>query len=874
MPLPAGAKLGPYQIIAPIGAGGMGEVYRARDTQLDRDVAIKILPASFARDPDRMARFEREAKVLASLNHPNIAQIYGVEDNALIMELVEGESPKGPLPFDEAWKIAMQIADALEYAHEKGVVHRDLKPANLKATADGVVKLLDFGLAKAFSDTPESPPSDPVNSPTLTMNATLAGVILGTAAYMAPEQAKGKRVDKRADIWSWGVVLHELLTGDRLFKGGDPADTLAQVLTKEPDLERVPPNVRKLLRRCLEKDPRKRLRDIGDARDLLTEEAAPVVAAPSPLWPAAAALFLAASGALGWIAWRATRPVEHPPIRLNVDLGPDAVAGKEATIALSPDGTRIVFPIQRNGIRQLAIRFLDQADATPIPASEGGVDPFFSPDGQWIGFFNNSNLMKAAVQGGGAVPLCHSPNSLGGSWGDNGNIIVGGPSGLWSCSATSSADQQIEDGGYQQFPQVLPGSSSILFTGSNVELSAAVYAVSLKTGRAKMLIPDAYAPLFVPTFGKKGHLLYLRQNTNTMFAVPFDPDHLEIQGSPAPLVNDVAAGSAIGPQAESRQYDVSRNGTLVYLIGKTEGVSYPISSLDASGKTTELLAKGRYDSPRFSPDGKRLAYIASTGGGAEVWVYDVERKTPAQLTFSAPGDYELAWAPDSKHLVFSSGSTLWWARADGSSPPRSLLNIKGDTLRPQSVAPNGSRLAFTRSTNGLPDVWTVSLDQSDPDHPRPGRPDAFLNDPKIVEVDAAFSPDGRFLAYSSTESTSEEVYVRSFPGPGGKWKVSSGGGKFPVWSRAAHELLFLGSDDHLMVTDYTAQGDTFSPGIPRQWSSTLIRRSGVRQNFDLAPDGKHVAMFPAPRQEAQGPPRVTFMLNFFDYLRRAAPQAK
>jgi Tol biopolymer transport system component len=572
------------------------------------------------------------------LNHPNIAQIYGVEDHALIMELVEGESLKGSLPFDEAWKIAMQIADALEYAHEKGVVHRDLKPANLKVTADGVVNLLDSGLAKAVSDTPGSPASDPVNSPTLTMNATLAGVILGTAAYMAPEQAKGKRVDKGADIWSWGVVLYELLTGDRLFKGDDAADTLAQVLTKEPDLERIAPNVRKLLRRCLEKDPKNRLRDISVAKELLEQNPRVKARATSKLPWKAAGVLLVVSAALGWIAWRSTRPVEHPPIRLNVDLGPDAVAGEEATIALSPDGTRIVFPIQRNGIRQLAIRFLDQAGATPIPASERGVDPFFSPDGQWIGFFNSSNLMKAVVQGGGAMPLCHSTNSLGGSWGDNDNIIVGGPSGLWSCSAASSANQQVVDDGYQQFPQVLPGSSSILFTGSNVELSAAVYAVSLKAGRTKMLIPDAYGPLYVPTSGKRGHLLYLRQNTNKMFAVPFDPDHLDIQGSPAPLVTDVAAGRAIGPQAESRQYDVSRNGTLVYLIGKTEGVSYRISSLDASGKTTKLVAQGSYDSPRFSPDGQRLAYIASTGNGADVWVYDVERKTPAQLTFGAPGD--------------------------------------------------------------------------------------------------------------------------------------------------------------------------------------------------------------------------------------------
>jgi Tol biopolymer transport system component len=870
MPLSGGEKLGPYEISAPLGAGGMGEVYRARDTRLKRDVAVKVLPQTFAFDPERMARFQREAEVLASLNHPNIAHIYGVEDRALIMELVEGESPKGPLPFDEAWKIASQMAEALEYAHEKGVVHRDLKPANLKVTPDGVVKLLDFGLAKAFNDTPESPNTDPVNSPTLTINPTVTGVILGTAAYMAPEQARGKRVDKRADVWSWGVVLYELLTGERLFQGDDAADTLAQVLTKEPDLTRVPPQLRKLLERCLEKDPRKRLRDIGDARHLLREKAE--FAAPLParkarwFWPAVAALLLPTSGALAWIAWRPARPVEHPPIRLNVNLGPDAVAGAEATLAISPDGTRIVFPVQRNGTVQLATRLLDQADATPIRGSEGGTDPFFSPDGQWIAFFSGRQLMKAPVQGTGAVPLCYGRRILGGYWSENGNIIFGGPSGLRSCSAATAALQQVSASGYQVFPQLLPGGSAIIFTAAGRGLNTNIDVLSLKTGRTRTLISDAYAPLFVPTGGEKGHLLYLR--LNRMFRVAFDPDKLDIQGSPTPLVDDVSAALG-GFPANSRQYDVSRNGTLVYLIRKAEASSYPISLLDANGKTTELVAQGIYDSPRFSPDGKRLAYLATVGQGADVWTYDVERKNPAQLTFNAPGNNELAWAPDSKHLVFSSGSTLWWARADGSEPPQTLLDIKGEILRPQSFAPDGRRLAFVQGN--LPEIWTIPLDLTDPEHPKPGKPEPFLNDPKIVEIDAAFSPDGRFLAYDTDESGNQDVYVRPFPGPGGKWKVSTAGGKFPVWSRSAHQLFFLGDDDRIMMADFAAQGDTFSPGVPRPWSSTRIRRNGVRQVYDLAPDGKHIAMFPAP---AEGPPQVTFIFNFFDYIQRLSAPGK
>ena len=395
---PSGFRLGSYEIVALLGAGGMGEVYRARDTKLRRDVAIKILPPAFAQDANRMARFEREARVLASLNHPNIAQIYGVEERALVMELVEGESPKGPMPFDDAWKIAMQIADALEYAHDRGVVHRDLKPANVKVTPEGLVKLLDFGLAKAYSDQPDPASGDSSLSPTVTLGATVAGTIMGTAAYMSPEQARGKPVDKRADIWSWGVVLYELLTGEQMFQGEDAAETLAAVIHEQPEVEKAPPQVRKLLQRCMEKDPKNRLRDISVAKELLESE--PQAAASLPSWFRAggwiiAGVLLATSAALGWIAWRATRPVTHKLVRLDVDLGADVSLPTPGAsfVTLSPDGTRLVYSASVGGGQpRLFVRRLDQPNATELPGTEGAIRPFFSPDGQWIGFASGGIL--------------------------------------------------------------------------------------------------------------------------------------------------------------------------------------------------------------------------------------------------------------------------------------------------------------------------------------------------------------------------------------------------------------------------------------------------------------------------------------------------
>jgi serine/threonine-protein kinase len=558
----------------------MGEVWRATDSKLNREVAIKILPEPFAADPDRLARFTREAQVLASLNHPNIAAIYGVEARAIVMELVDGPTladriEQGPMPLDEARPVARQVAEALEYAHDHGVIHRDLKPANIKITPDGRVKVLDFGLAKAISG--ETVSSDQSNSPTLTIRATMAGVIIGTAAYMSPEQAKGKPVDRRADIWAFGIVLLEMLTGRRVYTGETVSETLAAVIMKEPDLSALPratpAAVRTLLRRCIDRDPRQRLRDIGEARIAL--EAAPSKEPSSPP-PAAtarrvvvlawsAAILAGAVLALGFVLWRVTRPTDRPMMRLSVDLGPDAVPNNQFTAVISPDGRRLVYSVRGTGnTTVLATRLLDQSQATVLAGTENATVPFFRPDGQWIGFFSDGKLKKISTQGGAAVVLCEAPNPRGAWWGEDG-AIVATPNLQHLFRIPESGGSQLqpigrpEDHGDRtwRWPQVLPGGQAILITagaGTGGYEEANIEAVSLKTGQAKTLLRGGYFGRYLPS----GHLIYVHQGS--LLAVPFDVGRLETRGAPVPILNDVAGGEGNG----AGELDFSQTGTLVY----------------------------------------------------------------------------------------------------------------------------------------------------------------------------------------------------------------------------------------------------------------------------------------------------------------------
>jgi Tol biopolymer transport system component len=883
MPLSVGTKIGPYEILAPLGAGGMGEVYRARDSKLGRQVAIKVLPDALARDPERMARFEREAKMLAALNHPNIASIYGVEGPALVMELVEGETLTGPLPIDAALNQARQIAEALEYAHERGVIHRDLKPANIKVTPDGVVKLLDFGLAKAIEDPAE--PSDPSNSPTLTLGHTRAGVILGTAAYMSPEQAHGKTADRRSDIFSFGAVLYGMLTGRQAFTGESVGDTLASVLKLEPDWEGLPPGtppaIVRLLQRCLTKDRKQRLQAIGEARIALespaAEEPDPRIAQSrlgTVATVVAGALFLIAA-ALGWIAWRATRPVDHPLVRLDVDLGPEVALAPGPsplpTVILSPDGTRLVYISGSPG--RLYVRRMDQSKANELAGTNGAFAPFFEPDGQWIGFAAGNKLNKVSVEGGAVVQITDIPVQFAGaSWGEDGSIIVGQgvgkglmripPGGGLPTPLTELASGEL----YHEYPQILPGGKSVLFVAFPKTYDpdqASIEAVALADRRRHPLVKGT-SPHYLPS----GHLLYT--NKGTLFAIPFDSDRLEIRGPAVPILDD--AGYALN--SGFVDVDSAADGTLVYRRGAvSRGPEISIVQwLDAAGKKETVLT-GAYGVPRISADGKRLALEVPIGGTTDVRVYDQQQEAWTRLTFGGPPNITPAWSPDGRYVVFgSSRAGLSWSRSDGSGQPQSLMQTQNAQLYP-SFAPDGKHLAFCELNGAHMKIWITPLEDSGGQLRAAGQPEQFLKD-QFDDREPAFSPDGRWLAYGSDESGKNEVYVRPLPlltsGEGAKVPISNNGGRAPRWSPNGRDLLYQ-SRDQIMAVSYTVNGDSFRAEKPRVW---LAKVDGTFS--DLSPDGKRVlvVMSPAAAEALKPDHEVTFLFNFFDELRRRAPTGK
>ena len=902
-----GQKLGPYEILAKLGEGGMGEVYRARDTMLDRDVAIKVLPDSFATDPDRVARFEREAKTLAALNHPNVGQIYGVYESgsrrALVLELVEGPTladriAMGPVPLEDALPIARQIADSLEAAHEHGIVHRDLKPANIKLRADGTVKVLDFGLAKAI-DPAAAALSGVSQSPTLTTPAmTVAGVILGTAAYMSPEQARGGPVEKRADIWAFGVVLYEMLSGRRLFDEPTVSDTLAAVLKGDVALDALPREtpvtVRALIARCLTRDWRRRLRDIGEARIVIEDAiahpdattATPYANATAPRWwrllPWSVAAVFAIVAGLAWAPWKSTAPAAEP-VRLSIELGPSvhAIPGSGPAVVLSPDGSTIAFRgrIGDGERSRVFLRHLSRLDAVPLTGTDGADNIFFSPDGNWIAFSADNKLKKIRVDGGDAITLCDVTTTYrSGDWTEDGHIVFASSSrsGLSRVSANGGKPEPVttlnQEAGEitHRFPQVLPGGRAVVFTAHTNSVSfddAAIMLQSLSGGTPRVLLRGGYYARYVPS----GHLVYLREST--LMAVPFDLDRLEVTGAPVRVVEGVATvvGSAYA------QFSISKSGVLAYLPSAGFSNAYPIMWLDALGKLQPMRTAGSYLAPRFSPDGRRVAMEVFGQGHFKIWVYDWMRDVMSRLTGDVDSDErQPLWSPDGRHIVFSSDrirgqAHLYAQQVDSAAPPQQLTD---KPLSEREIAgswlPDGKTLAITSRGTRAFDIMTLHIEGTETASWKPQSPTPLLN-ADFSEQAPAFSPDGRWLAYISNETGRNEVYVRRFPELDGREQISSDGGALPTWSRARKELFYT-SVGAIRVVGYAPSGAEFRPGKSRVWAQLpLANIDGVR-NYDLHPDGERMVILqPAATPEGVARDTVILEMNFQEELRRVTP---
>ena len=873
----------------------MGEVFRARDTRLNRDVAIKVLPPLFADDPDRLARFGREAQTLASLNHPNIAQIHGLEESqgpgsgirALVMELVEGEDlsaliARGPVPVADALPIARQIADALEAAHDLGIIHRDLKPANVKVRRDGTVKVLDFGLAKALDPADANSAANALHSPTMTQRATAIGTIIGTAAYMAPEQARGKTVDRRADIWAFGVVLYEMLTGARGFPGDDLSEVLATVLKTEPNWHALPPEtppaVRRLLRRCLEKDPRKRLSSIADAR-LELEESEPVAVVATlgeeaggirPSWVVGivmAAMAATAAAMLSAESWKPGTGSSTPgavtsPIRLTVSLQP----GDEVTdtnylpLAISPDGSRIVYVGIRDGSRHLFLRNLSDVDSVLLPNTEGGRMPFFSPDGQWIGFFTNTLLKKLAVASGAVQNVISiSTEPRGGVWAPDGTIYYAphNVAPLWKVAAAGGTPVEatqldVARGEVShRWPQLL-ADGSLLFsawTGPGRD-EHAIINHHPATGVSRLLATTGDTPRFVPT----GHLVYAR--LDALFAVPWrDLTKGLDDAAPIPLPEQ--------PRIENEgaaDYVVSANGTVAYLAGGPARYAQRVVWVDRGGSVEPLpLPEKDYEAVALSPDAQR-AVLQIQEGAIGLWLYDFARRTLAPFATASGSSQGAVWTADGGRIVYrgtrQGTRNLYWKPTDGSGDEERLTTKPGVVHTPTSVSPDGQWLAFAEgggAVQGTTLVMSLTGDRT---------PRVFMKG----GVSAEFSPDGKWIAYQSAESGNLEVYLAPFPGPGPRIPVSAGGGESPIWSRDGTELFYTNAS-RLMAVSIT-RGPTLSVSAPRVLFEGRFRGNlNTVTPFDISPDGRRFIRV-QQAQHDRAVTRIEVVLNWASQLAR------
>lgn len=895
MTIEAGQTLLHYRIVDKLGEGGMGVVWRAVDTTLDREVAIKVLPTGMSDQPDRLARFEREAKLLASLNHPNIAGIHGIHQvdgtPFLAMELVEGEDLQqrlagGRLPLRQTLEVALQIAHAFEAAHESGVIHRDLKPANVKLTDDHVVKVLDFGLAKALAD-PTDPGTSPSMSPTITSGGTMAGAVLGTAAYMSPEQAKAREVDRRADIWSFGVVLFEMLSGRRLFQGEGVSETLAAVIMKDVEWGSLPadtpPRIRRLLERCLERDPKLRLRDIGDARITIQEvldrpedlAATPSAPARRPMWLSVApwVVAVAALAALGW-----TQVTENEPratsgtMRFTMALADDQPleVRPRTVLAISPDGRRVVYVGEReDGEEVLYMRLTRELQAVMIPGTDDAEAPFFSPDGQWVGFESGGKLKKVSVLGGPPTTLCDAPEFRGGTWGTDGTIVFAPmrSGGLVRVSDAGGVPEALTLRGYaadasadttHRWPHYLPGNRSVIFTsnfGSGFA-NAQVSAFDFATGSVKVLVKGAMFGRFV----RPGFLVYARENT--LFAARFDPRNLEITGPAVPVMEGVLGD----PNWGSKHLAFSDTGTLVYLA-TTAGETQMLMWVDRNGQV-EPASSHQRNFERFdvSPDGTHVAVEIRSGEESDIWILELERDTLTRLTFDDATDAIPIWSPDGEWVTFNSVrdggiSNLYRKRSNGTGEVE-RLTTSDQAQWPNSWSPDGSTLAFGQFAQGRAGEIMFYRPGTDPEV------DVFLATPYWEWV-PQFSPDGRFLSYSSGESGTAEVYVRAAGGRGPQIKVSTSGGRDAQWA-GSDELLYRAGDE-IMSVRLSEDGDAVRPALPQLVTELPMPQWSLR--FRVSPDGQRILA-------AKGPDSVLdrrdpiVVIDWFDELEDKVPARK
>ena len=861
MALSPGDKLGPYEVLAPIGAGGMGEVYKARDTRLERTVAIKVLPDHIARRDDLRVRFEREARAVASLNHPHICVLHDIGPGYMVMDLIEGETlaariEKGALPLDQAVKFAIQIADALDRAHRAGVTHRDVKPQNIMLTRDGV-KVLDFGLAKSIA---KPGPSEE----TLTAVLTTEGTIMGTPQYMAPEQFEGKEADARGDIWAFGAVLYEMVTGKKAFQGKSYGSLVGAILSADPAPMAVKPFtpawLERLVRRCLAKDAEDRYQSMRDVvLELRTppEETAAALTKASR-WPwVVAGVFAAAALAVSIVHFRETK--EDPRLLKVSVLPPEGAAFRRTgPPAVSPDGHRLAFVAAIDGNNQIWVRDLDSLTARALPGTADGSFPFWSPDSRNIGFFADGKLKKIDTAGGPALTLCDTGLVRGGTWSDIGTIVYSaGPQGMFRVpaaggSATAlSAPDKAADRGDHRYPWFLPDGRHFLYTSINGGQTA-VYVADLESKERKRLLAAESNAVYSPP----GHLLFVRERT--LMAQPFDAGKLQTTGDAVPIAEQVDTG--IG--ASLNQFSISRNGVLAYTSGSGSGGNQ-LTWFDRSGKVTGTL--GEPDAASWgviSPDGKSVATDRRSQAVTDVWLHDLARGTASRFTFGPKTNWFPVWSPDGGRIAFySTRDSIGhpFQRTTGGTAQDEILS------KPMGEPPTNTRVedwsrdgrylilgAVTAAKTGS-DIWVLPLN---PEKPGEGKPFPYLQT-EFREHYAKVSPDGRWLAYTSNESKRDEIFVQSFPERGGKWQVSTNGGGNSIWSRDGRELFYVSTDGKMMAVEIKG-GAKFESGAPKPLFNVRLP-GGSNAWFDVGKDGRF--LIPIQPGQADNAP-MTVVVNW------------